>query len=314
MDDEGNDAVKTNSSVRQPQPRIRQQPIRPLESRPSDPQSPCKNRSSRSRRRRQGWQGSCPNAVNKTPNGANKNSSADQNLRSCCPSRCRSCCADEAYSIPITSIQSTNQNPKEEKQVDTREAFDAVCHRYAEKYNGKYVPKKVRYYNHYPFKCCLKHTINLSKEQIEAGKWCEKCQKLHTQLKKISKKNRMTILDSTISANIRVRCQAGHEFTIQAKKYFYYLTKRGQTKIHCAECKNNQLRFSAFSQAPKSTQHVRTQQLTSLTDVLDAMCDEETPQRSKRVQDARMQLREKRPVQVMPVNNSRDGEGRSIRE
>ena len=49
---------------------------------------------------------------------------------------------------------------------------------HAEKFNGKYIQRKVRYENQNKFKCEIDHTIILTNQELKQKKWCTKCEKL----------------------------------------------------------------------------------------------------------------------------------------
>lgn len=54
----------------------------------------------------------------------------------------------------------------------------AHCLVLAERHNGKYIQRKVRYENQNKFKCALGHTLILSNEDLVNEKWCEECENL----------------------------------------------------------------------------------------------------------------------------------------
>lgn len=117
----------------------------------------------------------------------------------------------------VTKVQeeSTKNMDLEFNDKETyKSEFDKICANYAASKGGRYCPKKVRYFDQYTFKCALGHSLTLNKQNLDSGKWCEKCHKTLQIIKQTAAKNKGVVLQDFLSNEVSCRCQVGHEFSV----------------------------------------------------------------------------------------------------
>ena len=121
---------------------------------------------------------------------------------------------------PLKQLPKQSVQKKEAEARRSTEGFtDLQAKQYAERNLGKYMPSKVRFADTFNFKCCLDHKIELNVKMIGQGVWCQKCDGIWTVFCKMARKRDIQILDTQISAQVKLRCIRGHDFTVKPCEY-----------------------------------------------------------------------------------------------
>lgn len=89
---------------------------------------------------------------------------------------------------------------------------------YATQKGGKHIRPKVSFPNVFYFKCGLGHKLELSKEEICEGKWCEKCSQVWKHVHQFAKSNKGKVLDTELSQTVKFRCLRNHTFSVKASE------------------------------------------------------------------------------------------------
>jgi len=128
--------------------------------------------------------------------------------------------ANSEQKKPLKQPSKPSTQKKDVEVKRTAEGFsDLQAKQYADRNLGKYMPSKVRFADTFNFKCCLDHKIELTVKMIGQGSWCQKCEAIWTVFCKMARKRDIQVLDSQISAQVKMRCIRGHDFTAKPCEY-----------------------------------------------------------------------------------------------
>lgn len=136
-------------------------------------------------------------------------------------------CTERRTSADAISLDSENlegdcqkpcsQTSEHSSPPKTNRAFGLFCQNSANNFEGDFI-RKFEQKEIYVFMCQLGHKFMLTKKQVLEGVWCTNCTKVLNNIERFVAQNKGTLLSSSLSKVLRVKCENGHVWETGYKK------------------------------------------------------------------------------------------------